>query len=139
VLYHRAVSDTGEALSEFRRVLRPGGRLLLRLPAYDRLRGRHDRVIHTARRFTAGGLAASMTAAGFAVERITYANTILFPFALAKRLAESLLPADTAHSDVGPNSPWLDAALAAVLDLEAAWLRRRHLPFGLSVIALGRR
>ena len=140
VLYHRAVAGPGAALAEFGRVLRPGGRLLLRLPAYDRLRGRHDTVIHTARRFTAGGLADSLAAAGFAVERLTYANTILFPLALAKRLAEPLLPGGRAgQSDIGPNPPWLDAALSAVLGLEAVWLRRRDLPFGLSVIALARK
>ncbi len=138
VLYHRAVGDPGDALTEFRRVLRPGGRALLRLPAYDWLRGRHDAVIHTARRFTTSGLLDWLCEAGFAVERLTYANTLLFPLAAAKRLLEPLLPGPPGHSDVTPNPVWFDAALSAVLGLEAAWLRRRDLPFGLSVVALGR-
>ncbi len=52
VLYHRAVGNYGQALKEFHRVLKPGGCLFLRLPAYDWLRGRHDQAIHTAHRFT---------------------------------------------------------------------------------------
>ncbi len=139
VLYHRAVGDPGDALRDFRRVLRPGGRVLLRLPAYDWLRGRHDAVIHTARRFNATGLEDSLCKAGFAVERLSYANTLLFPPAAAKRLLEPLLPAPPpGHSDVAPNPAWLDAALSAVLGAEAVWLRRRNLPFGLSVVALAR-
>ena len=140
VLYHRAVGDYREALREFHRILRPGGRVLLRLPAYDRLRGRHDAVIHTARRFTANELNMSLREAGFTVERSTYANTILFPLALGKRLLEPLLPpGEPGQSDIAPNPGWVDDALAAVLGAEARWLRRFRLPFGLTVIALGRK
>lgn len=140
VLYHRAVGDYRDALREFHRVLRPGGRVLLRLPAYDRLRGRHDIAIHTARRFTTTDLSQSLREMGFAVERLTYANTLLFPLAFAKRLLEPLLPpGDPDRSDIAPNPAWLDDTLAAVLGAEAAWLRRRDLPLGLSVVALGRK
>jgi SAM-dependent methyltransferase len=140
VLYHRAVGEPRHALAEFRRVLRSGGRLLLRLPAYDWLRGRHDEVIHTERRFTTRSVSSTLCEMDFAVERLSYANTLLFPLALAKRLVESLLPpGNPDHSDVSPNPAWLDDTLAAVLGLEARWLRRRGLPFGLSVIALARK
>lgn len=140
VLYHRAVGDYRDALRESHRVLRPGGRLLLRLPAYDRLRGRHDVAVHTVRRFTTDELSLSLHATGFQAEHLTYANTILFPLALAKRLAEPLLPAAKVHqSDLTLNPRWLDKALAGVLSAEAHRLRRRDLPFGLTVIALARK
>lgn len=140
VLYHRAVGDPRAALAEFHRVLRPGGRVLLRLPAYDRLRGRHDAVIHTARRFSAPQLGRDLAAAGFTIERLTYANTLLFPVALGRRLLDSHLPSsDPTRSDLTPNPSWLDGALTAVLGAEAAWLRRRNLPYGLTVAALARK
>ncbi|HOU40001.1 MAG TPA: class I SAM-dependent methyltransferase, partial [Promineifilum sp.] len=67
VLYHRAVDEPHAALRQFHRVLRPGGRVLLRLPAYNWLRGGHDVVTHTARRFTTGDVAEALGGAGFSV------------------------------------------------------------------------
>jgi hypothetical protein len=39
-------------------VLRPGGRLLIRLPAYEFLRSKHDRAVHTRRRYDPRGAGA---------------------------------------------------------------------------------
>lgn len=139
VLYHRAVSDVAAALSECRRVLRPGGRLLLRLPAYDWLRGRHDRVVHTARRFTTGSARRVLEEARFQVEKLTYANTLLFPLALARRLAERVMPQMDDASDVNPRPGRLDPFFARALYVEARWLAGRDLPFGLSVMAVARK
>jgi SAM-dependent methyltransferase len=137
VLYHMAVHDDTAALREFARVLRPGGWLLLRLPAYDWLRGRHDVVVHTRRRYTTYDVRRKVEAAGMQVVRLSYANTLLFPLALGKRLAERLSPAG-AGSDVGPPPPG-NGLLTAILSAEAVWLRRWSLPFGLSVLCLARK
>ena len=136
VLYHRAVGDHNQALIEFHRVLKPGGCLLLRLPAYNWLRGRHDEAIHTAYRFTASELRRALTAAGFGLEKLPYANTLLFALALAKRVMERAIPAP-AGSDVHSNPPWQDALLSRALYPEARWLSHHTLPFGLTVIGLG--
>jgi SAM-dependent methyltransferase len=138
VLYHRAVPDYERALKEFWRVLKPGGRTLLRLPAYDWLRGHHDEVVHTAHRFTVPEVKRSLTAADFAIEKACYANALLFPLALAKRLMEKAVPPGS-DSDVHPNPPWQDALLARFLFAEARWLAHHSLPFGLSVVAVGRK
>jgi SAM-dependent methyltransferase len=139
VLYHKAVGAYRKALAEFHRVLKPHGRILLRLPAYNWLRGHHDEVIHTEHRFTAGELRRALTEAGFFNEKITYANSLLFPVAVGKRLLDRFLAIDHTHSDVRPNSPWQDHLLAGVLGVEARWLTHFNLPFGLSVITLGRK
>lgn len=164
VLYHRAVDDRA-ALAEFHRVLRPGGLVLVRVPAHDWLRGAHDQAVHTRHRYQAGELAGLLRAAGFRVERLTYANGLLFPVAAAKRLAEAQLarprapargqpaiaPAGPASGAAPAERPggsgdfWqppalLDRLLETPLALEAALVRRGlALPIGLSVFALGRR
>lgn len=139
VLYHRAVSDYPVALAEFWRVLRPGGRVVLRLPAYDWLRGRHDAVIHTARRFSARELRLALTESRFTVETLSYANMLLLPPALAKRLTERLRSPLEATSDIKPVPPWQNRWLTRILSAEAPWVARGLLPAGLTVAAVARK
>ena len=65
VLCHGAV-DPDLALAEARRVLRPGGRLIVNMPAYAWLLSAHDTRVHNTRRMTAGQTGAMLHAAGFA-------------------------------------------------------------------------
>ncbi|MBI2845727.1 MAG: class I SAM-dependent methyltransferase [Chloroflexi bacterium] len=139
VLYHLQVKEDQRALAEYYRILKKGGRLLLRVAAYDWLRGRHDLAIHTRHRYTAPELAKKMAQAGFTLERLTYANTFLFPLAVMKRLGEWITKSQEPRSDVQPVPRWANRLLAEVLYLEKKWLRRFDLPFGLSVIAMGRK
>lgn len=136
VLYHRDVEDDLIALREFHRVLRDGGTLLLRVPAFNFLRGKHDITVHTRHRYRAGELKAKLGQAGFQVERISYANFVLFPLAAAKRLLESN---GGGGSDVQPAHRLVNTLLTGVLAAEAYWLKRRSFPFGLSLVALARK
>ena len=136
VLYERAVPSDLAALRELARVLAPGGFLFLRLPAYDWLRGAHDEVIHTARRYTIRRAADLLRQSGLTPLHLTYANTLLFPLAAAKRLLERLRPARKAESDLEMRVGRLNGILRGVLAAEAPWVSSRRLPFGLSVLAL---
>ncbi|MFV9503841.1 MAG: class I SAM-dependent methyltransferase [Oscillochloridaceae bacterium umkhey_bin13] len=139
VLYHTAVPDEAAALAEARRVLRPGGLFLIRLPAYEWLRSRHDRQVHTRRRYTAGTTRLMLRQAGFKVERLTYVLSLLFPLPATARLLERLSPDQGEQSAMGlPPSP-LNQALRFPMALEAAWLDLGgSFPFGLSIMALAR-
>ncbi|NJN16407.1 MAG: methyltransferase domain-containing protein [Oscillochloris sp.] len=137
VLYHRGVPHEHAALREVRRVLRPGGRLLIRLPAYEWLRSRHDRQVHTRRRYTAGQVRAILGAAGFQVEQLSYVLSLLFPLSAGLRLLERITPDRSADSAMELPAPFLNSALRLPMALEAAWLSLGGgFPFGLSVMAL---
>lgn len=135
VLCHAGV-DEAAALAEIRRCLAPGGVCILNLPAYGWLFSDHDRAVDNARRYHAPGLAASLTAAGFAEVRVGYWNTILFPLMVARR---KLWPGGTATSDVGLAPAPVERLFAAIVGLERRWLAAgRRLPFGGSVLAVAR-
>jgi ubiquinone/menaquinone biosynthesis C-methylase UbiE len=140
VLYEHAVSSDAAALKEFARLLARGGRLLLRLPAYDWLRGQHDEVVHTVRRYTVKRIANLLIKrSGLIVEHLSYANTFLFPFILVKRVAEHIWPPRVAHSDLTFRLGLFNSILRVVLKSEAPLVASTGLPFGLSVFAVGRR
>ncbi len=139
VLYEKAVDSDLAALREFVRVLVPGGRVFLRLPAYDWLRGRHDDMVHTKKRYTAKEVARLFLQSGLIVEHISFANMFLFPIALLKRFSERLLGFRDGYSDLNASAGLFDAMFEKILKSEATLIARNSLPFGLSVITIGRK
>jgi SAM-dependent methyltransferase len=138
VLYHRAVSDDAAALRELARVCRPGGVVLLWLPAYEWLRSSHDAAVHTARRYGLGRVRELARAAGLEAERVSGAHAPLLPLAVARRWLEGG-GSRPRHLGLRSAPRLLGAALEGVLALEGAALRAVSLPFGLSIFAVLRR
>ncbi|MEK9969151.1 MAG: class I SAM-dependent methyltransferase [Ferrovibrio sp.] len=130
VLCHAAV-DEAAALREFYRCLKPGGVLLLNLPAYQWMASAHDAHVHNARRYTAGEACARVAAAGFAGVSGGYWNSLLFPLMLLHRLAASK---GSGGSDVKPFPEWQDRLFYAVTVAERRLAAiGLALPFGGSV------
>ena len=134
VLYHQAVVNDVTALAELNRVLRPGGLLLVRVPAYDWLRCTHDVVVHTRHRYSEGELERKLLAAGFQPRKLTYVNSLLFPIAAAKRLLEGTKRSVIADLEMPP-AP-INRLLLSALTLEASLVNRVSFPWGLSVVGV---
>jgi SAM-dependent methyltransferase len=136
VLYHLSVVDDVAALRECARVLRPGGWLMVRVPAHDWLRGAHDRQVHTRQRYSSSELRTKIAHAGLRLRRLTPVGAWLLPLAAARRLWQKRAAVQT---DVVLPAPWLNRLLAAALTAEGVWLSRFDLPFGLSILALAQK
>jgi SAM-dependent methyltransferase len=130
--------DDRVTLAELRRVCRPGGWLLVTVPAYQALWSGHDEANHHYRRYSRPALRGAARAAGWDVVRMSSFNSVLLAPAAAVRLAARRRAAEQGPGndlEIGPT--WLNSALEFPLALEAGWLRRgRTLPFGLSLMAV---
>jgi len=135
VLCHSGV-DERATLAGFRRCLRPGGALILNLPAYRWLYSAHDAAVDNARRYDRAELREMLAAAGFAGIRSTYWNSFLFPLMVLRRKLWQHGGA-VPRSDVALLPAAVERLFAAVAALEGWLLRTGHaLPFGGSILAI---
>jgi SAM-dependent methyltransferase len=130
--------DDVVALSELRRVTRPGGHLVVSVPAHPRLWSRHDDVNGHRRRYTRKTLRAAAEAAGWRVERMTGFNVAyLAPAALVRIGRRKGGDDNGGDSELELTPRRLDALLELPLRAEAAFVRRGvDLPPGLSLMAV---
>lgn len=141
VLEHLA--DAPRAARNWHTLLRPGGTLIVFVPAFKFLWSEHDEVNHHFHRYRAGELAALLRAAGFVVERRGYWNFFLFGPVAVVRLAKRLARA-TSHKtpagDIKPVPSLLNSMLVFLLSLENRLiLAGLNFPWGISAMVIARK
>ncbi len=138
VIEHTA--DDRATLAELHRVTKPGGWMLVTVPAYQALWSTHDVANHHYRRYERRPLREVSHAAGWEVRRITSFNSLLLPVAAAYRLLQRRhVAADGGEyrPDLHVGPAWLNGILERPLRAEARWLAGgRTLPAGLSLLAV---
>lgn len=137
VLYHAWIQDDGQAVRELARVLKPGGLILVKVPALKILWGAHDEAVHSRHRYTRGEVEALLERAGLRLVRSTYANSLLFPVLLSRRFLDRIL--DRHGSDVALLPPLLERTFGGLLEVEARLVRWFNLPIGASIFAVARK
>jgi SAM-dependent methyltransferase len=138
VLEH--VDDDVGFLREVRRVLQPGGWVLLSVPAYPFLWSEHDVSLHHKRRYVRATLALALRRGGLEIVRMTYGMTTMFPLIAGYRLLTKPFPKDRpARTSYVPAPGPMNRILSSVIRLEASILERGDLPFGTSLFCLARK
>ncbi|MEJ7934188.1 class I SAM-dependent methyltransferase [Sphingobium sp. AN558] len=132
VLEH--VDADRDALDALRARLAPGGRILLTVPAAPWLWSDHDVLHHHKRRYTLGSLTGVAQAAGLKIEAAGYFNSLLFPLAVAARMAHRLF-GRKGGSDAQPSRP-INGWLRRIFATERHLLGRVRFPAGLSLYAI---
>lgn len=128
------------ALKEMQRVCKPGGLLIIIVPAYGFLWSEHDEALKHRRRYTAHELRNKIAVTGFDLKRSTYFITALFWPILAWRIYQGLFKNNSVpQTSMRILPPWLNSLLVSVLDVERWVLRGINLPFGVSAVALARK
>jgi SAM-dependent methyltransferase len=141
VLEH--LDDDLAAARELRRVLKPGGLLLVTVPAYRWLWSDHDVALGHRRRYRRGEVRGLLARAGLRELLSSYIMTSVLPAAAAVRLTQRLTgrgrPAPEAESGYIPLPAPVNTALTHLVGLDGHLAGRVWLPFGLSVVAVARR
>jgi SAM-dependent methyltransferase len=128
------IEDDRAALRGIARCLKPGGKFVMTVPAHQWMWSAHDLVNHHHRRYSKAGLEALFEGSPMKLEKVGYFNSLLFPVAVAARVAGRLTGKDDSD-DTLPPAP-LNAALEKVFNQEARLIGRVPLPPGLSLWAV---
>lgn len=122
------------ALASIRRKLKPGGKLLVTVPANPWMWSAHDVVHHHHRRYSAASLKRVFADAGLKIHMLSHFNTLLFPLAAAVRLLGKAT--NKQHADDAMPSRTLNRLFTGIFGTERFLVGRVPLPFGVSLVAV---
>jgi SAM-dependent methyltransferase len=128
------IHDDSAALQAIARKLRPGGKLVLTVPAHPWMWSTHDVVNHHQRRYSKRSLRTLIGSSPLRLESIGYLNSLLFPLALAQRMASKVAGRQDAQLGIPPEP--LNKALTSIFAAERHLIGRLPLPPGLSLYAV---
>ena len=142
------VDDDMGILTSLFRVIKPGGHLIITVPAFDALWSEHDEINHHKRRYRAPHLRMLIQEAGFDVERLTYCNTALYvPVLVTRKLKNAWRALFSTRngtprplkSDLGDYPRPINGALYGLMRAETRLMDSFDMPFGVSILAVATR
>ncbi|MGR9072607.1 MAG: class I SAM-dependent methyltransferase [Gammaproteobacteria bacterium] len=133
VLEH--IENDESALSCLLPFLKSDGKLLITVPAYPWLFGKHDVIHHHYRRYTKQSVSRLAENMNLKIVRLTYVNSFLFPVAVASKFADEFFES---KKSLGSGLPvrWVNEFLFKVFSLENKIISHYDLPFGVSLITV---
>jgi SAM-dependent methyltransferase len=140
VLEH--IDDDLSALSALHSRLKPGGCLLITVPAYQFLWSQHDEINHHKRRYVLKHLQKLVIKAGYTTHQASYFNTLLFPMVAGIRCLQRFFPLHSktnASSDLTVPAQPINQLLTFLFASERHLMTRLYLPFGVSVLLVAKK
>jgi len=128
------IPDDVAAIGAIARRLKIGGKLVMTVPAHQWMWSAHDVVNHHQRRYSKAGLKRLVDGSPLKLDAVGYFNSLLFPVAVAERLASKLRGKEDANLGLPP-AP-INQALERIFAAERALVGRVPLPPGLSLFAV---
>jgi len=134
VLEH--IDDDGPLIKEMFRVCKPGGHVILTVPAFEFLWSHHDVALHHKRRYTKKQVLTKTLGYDWKVNKCSYYNTLFFfPILAARQLKKLLSNAGQPRSDFFFGLPgWLNRVMSLLFVSEIRLLSRFSFPFGVSLV-----
>ena len=128
------IPDDAGALASISKLLKPYGKFVMTVPAHQWMWSAHDVVNHHQRRYSKSSLRRLIEGSPLRLETLGYFNSLLFPIAIAERLASKGRGKDDAKLELPPAA--LNQALERVFATERRLIGRVPLPPGLSLFAV---
>jgi len=128
------IEDDVAALGAMKSLLKPGGKILIAVPAHQWLWSAHDVVNHHHRRYSKATLRKAIVDAGLKPTKLSYFNSLLFPLAAAARIAGRMTGRD--DSDDSPPAKPLNTLFEKVFGLERYLVGRVPMTPGVSIVTL---
>ncbi|NQX88405.1 MAG: class I SAM-dependent methyltransferase [Halioglobus sp.] len=130
VLEH--IEEDESAVGALKDLLKPGGRVVITVPAYQWMFGRHDKMLHHFRRYSRKNLCALFSLHNFCIAKESYFNTFLFPAAVVSRMMEYWNDGD--RPKYAQPTAWINALCYRMFRFERLLLKELNLPFGCSLL-----
>ena len=132
------VPDDYKAISEIFRTLKPGGHLLINVPAYQWLWGPHDVALMHHRRYSRTQVKKLLEANGFVIERLSYHIFFLFPVVALSRFMSKFKKGEP-EAKLPPIPKFVESIFKVCQKAEAALMVRSNLPWGSSIVAVAKK
>lgn len=133
VLEH--IDDSKGALERINRLLRPGGKVMITVPAYEWMWSKWDELHHHKRRYTRSRLSTELIESGFKLNKLSHFNTFLFPLILTTRV---IIKFFNLKGGAGHGTPpkLLNSILSQIIKFESYLMNYFNLPFGVSILSI---